>query len=308
MRTYAGKVILVVLLTALGAGLAFWGCSKKNPTAPTVPKLYIWSLPDSATLDLDGLVQTAKTPLTIQTISAGQHVVKCTYGRFSGVDTVEVHSGRTKPDTSFCQIPGVIYVTSVPDSAGVRFLGRHGAVVTGMTPGLWSSALSDTYQVVCSLSTTGYFKVVDTLRIWADSTARCYILPPTADSVVVWGHTASGWQRGGPFRTPDSIVVEYYLSRPTPLANLPFHCDLYWSNQLADTVTFFLGLNQTYVGVLMTGSFPGGSYALVSYWPMTPHALYLPVPNWSVTTYLLGEPMEPGRVRLQPQLFHRRRL
>lgn len=181
MKSVCGKMALTVLLLAVGSAMVFWGCSKKSPTGstPTGGRLYIWSLPDSATVYLDGTMQSAKTPLTLQNVSFAQHVIRCVRGNYAAVDTVVVHSGRTIPDTAFCWIPGVVNITSDPPNGNVRFRGWLGTVGGGSV-GAWS-APSDTYQVTCSLSTAVRFKAVDTIRIWADSTARHYVLPPVGE-------------------------------------------------------------------------------------------------------------------------------
>ncbi len=303
MKSVCGKMALTVLLVALGSAMVFWGCSKKSPTGstPTGGRLYIWSLPDSATVYLDGNMQSAKTPLTLQNVSFAQHVIRCVRGNYAAVDTVVVHSGRTIPDTAFCWIPGIIYVTSVPTSAGILFLGYNGMTAYGTTPALWAPAPSDTYVVRCSLSTAGYFKAVDTFRIWADSTAKNYILPPCADSTIVWARdSATGnWQRGGPFNKVDIIEVDYYLAHNPPVY-LPLWIQLFFNNNpvLNDTFTIPDTMTQVPIGLTYGGyCFPPGTYSQPTRWVVTPHGFLLSNPGWTISSDFLGGPFEPNRIR-----------
>lgn len=306
MRSSPRRPIPKLLMLALGIYLMFFGCSKKSPTAPNHPRLFIWSLPDSASIMLDGSLQSGKTPLTIKSISPGQHLVQCTYSGLWGVDTVEVHSGRSLPDTALCLIQGFLNVTSAPESAEVQLHGRHGVAASGKTPMLWSPAFSDTYEVVCNHPTGGYFAAVDTMRIWADSTYRNYVLPPKVDSTIVWGHTSSGWERGGPFHSPDEIVVESYLSQPTPVADLPIHYNLLRDGYLVDTVTFLVPKDVMILGVGMMNP-PVGFYSLRPSWLVVPHAFSLPNSSWLVLADLPGAKTGPLKLSFKSHPFHWRR-
>jgi hypothetical protein len=298
---------LTVLLLAVGSALVFWGCSKKSPTGSNTSggKLYIASYPDSATVTLDGATQSGRTPLTLQNVSAAQHVVKCTKGNFSAVDTVVVHTGRTTPDTAFCWIPGYIYVTSAPSPADILFLGYNGMTASGTTPALWYPAPSDTYVVRCSLSTAGYFKAVDTFRIWADSTAKNYILPPRADSFFVRVHTTSGWQRGTSFQNMDTFEVWTYFSQTIPVDSINLSFQLVLNGNPVGSGNFWI-LN-TYPGVIISWNnggnrFPLGNYSHPENWQVTPHSFLLANPAWYVANGFLGSPAERGsfRVTLSP--------
>jgi len=310
MKTVVGRMALIVLVVTLGSALVFWGCGKKSTTSPTVSgRLYIWSLPDSATVTLDGTQQSGKTPLVLQNVSFAKHIVVATKGNFSAVDTVVVHSGRSTPDTAFCWIPGKVNITSNPANAFVHFVGRHSPLDTVVSTGLWI-VQSDTFSVSCSTSTAGYFKAVDTFRIWADSTAKNYILPPTADSTAVWGRdSATGnWQREGPFNKVDLIEVDFFLVHKPPVA-LPAWIQLVYNSSpvfndtvtIPDTMTAF-GFVLTYGG---TKCFPPGTYSLPTKWVVTPHNFLLASPGWTVNTYLLGMPLEPGRIRASIRPFTR---
>ena len=301
MKTVVGRMVLVVLVAVLGSAMVFWGCSKKSPTGSNTSggKLYIASYPDSATVILDGATQSGRTPLTLQNVSAAQHVVICTRGNFSAVDTVVVHTGRTTPDTAFCWIPGKVVITSQPTSGLVRFKGWLG-MTGGGSVGVWS-APSDTYQVTCSTSTAGYFKAIDTFRIWADSTAKNYILPPCADSTIVWARdSATGnWQRGGPFNKVDIIEVDYYLAHDPPVY-LPLWIQLVFNNNPVLNDTFTIPDTMTLVPIGLTYGgycFPPGTYSQPTRWVVTPHGFLLSNPSWTISSDFLGGLFEPGRIR-----------
>jgi len=306
MKTVVGRMVLVVLLVVLGSALVFWGCSKKSPTASTTSggKLYIASYPDSATVTLDGAQQTGKTPLTLQNVSAAQHVVICTKGNFSAVDTVVVHTGRTTPDTAFCWIPGKVAITSQPTNGFVRF--QYDTTTIGGGPtGYVYRLLSDTYQVTCSTSTAGYFKAVDTFRIWADSTAKNYVLPPMADSSFVRVHTTSGWQRGTSFQNMDSFQVWTYFSQTIPVDSIILSFQLVLEGNQVGSGNFWIP--NTYPGVIITwhnggNRFPLGNYSHPENWQVTPHSFLLANPAWYVANGFLGSPAERGsfRVTLSP--------
>ena len=303
MKSVCGKMALTVLLLAVGSAMVFWGCSKKSPTGSNTSggKLYIASYPDSATVTLDGATQSGRTPLTLQNVSAAQHVVICTKGNFSAVDTVVVHTGRTTPDTASCWIPGKVAITSQPTNGFVRF--QYGSTTIGGGPtGYVYWVLSDTYQVTCSTSTAGYFKAVDTFRIWADSTAKNYILPPCADSTIVWARdSATGnWQRGGPFSKVDIIEVDYYLAHNPPVNNVPLWIQLVFNNNPVLNDTFTIPDTMTLVPIGLTYGgycFPPGTYSQPTRWVVTPHDFLLSNPGWTVSSDFLGGPFEPGRIR-----------
>ena len=306
MKSVCGKMALTVLLLAVGSALVFWGCSKKSPTGSNTSggKLYIASYPDSASVTLDGVSQNGKTPLTLQNVSAAQHVVICTKGNFSALDTVVVHTGRTTPDTAFCWIPGKVAITSQPTNGFVRF--QYDTTTIGGGPtGYVYSVLSDTYQVTCSTSTAGNFKAKDTFRIWADSTAKNYILPPKADSFFVRVHTTSGWQRGTSFQDMDTFQVWTYFSQTIPVDSINLSCQLVLNGNPVGSGNFWIP--NTYPGLIISWNnggnrFPLGNYSHPENWQVTPHSFLLANPAWYVANGFLGSPAERGsfRVTLSP--------
>jgi len=313
MKTVVGRMVLVVLLVVLGSALVFWGCSKKSPTASTTSggKLYIASYPDSATVTLDGAQQTGKTPLTLQNVSAAQHVVICTKGNFSAVDTVVVHTGRPTPDTAFCWIPGKVAITSQPTNGFVRF--QYDTTTIGGGPtGYVYRLLSDTYQVTCSTSTAGYFKAVDTFRIWADSTAKNYVLPPMADSTVVYARDSTDttiWYRNGPFNKVDIVEVAIFFAHNPPV-DILLKYQIYIEGNLAGSGSGIVPSTWPMVVISWTAGghcLPFGNYTHPSSWGVMPHDFPLSNPSWRINS-ILGVPAEPGRLRatIRPIVSHRR--
>lgn len=301
MKSMTSRVALIVLVVALGSALVFWGCGKKSTTSPTVSggKLFIWSLPDSASVTLDGASQSGRTPLTLQNVSAAQHVVRCTKGNFYAVDTVVVHSGRSTPDTAFCWIPGKVNITSNPANAFVHFVGRHSPIDTVVSTGLWI-VHSDTFAVSCSTSTAGYFKAVDTFRIWADSTAKNYVLPPMASQTQVWYHPIGGaWQQGTSFGNVDSVRAEIYLADSIGANGIIVQIQLKYNGSIVATVSDTLNYTRGFyvIWYSTSGRLPVGSYSQPTTWLVSPHDFLLAEPAWSVTSYFLGGPVGRGYFR-----------
>jgi hypothetical protein len=301
MRTYAGKAILVALILALGIGMAFWGCSKKSTTAPTPTggRLFIWSLPDSAAVSIDGVIQTGMTPITFQNVSFAQHIIRCTKGNYAAVDTVVVHTGRSTPDTAFCWIPGVVNITSDPPDGYVNFHGWLG-MTGGGSVGVWS-APSDTYQVTCSLSVAGRFKAVDTVRIWADSTVKHYVLPPLCSGTEVWYHPRGGtWQQGTSFGNVDSVATNIFLADSIGTNGVWVQIQLKFNGapQFSDSfmIVYTRGFSITWYK--SNGSnLDVGAYSQPTTWLVSPHNFLLAEPAWTVTSDFLGRSGNRGLIR-----------
>jgi hypothetical protein len=300
MRTFAGKAILVVLIVALGAGLGLWGCSKKSTIGPTTAgRLFIWSLPDSAVVSIDGVTQSGMTPITFQNVSFAQHIIRCTRGNYAAVDTVVVHSGRSTPDTAFCWIPGKVNITSDPANAFVYFIGRKGWTGGGAV-GVWTAS-SDTYAMTCSLSTVGHFKAVDTFRIWADSTNKHYVLPPLCSGTEVWYHPRGGtWQQGTSFGNVDSVATNIFLTDSIGSNGVKVQIQLKFNGAPQYTDSFMIVYSR---GFSITWYRSDGNnldvsaYSQPTTWLVSPHNFFMAEPAWTVTSDFLGGSGNRGLIR-----------
>ncbi len=147
-------------------------------TAPTRGNISFSSTPSGADIYLDGTLQTAKTPATITSISAGNHsyTLKLT-GYNDATGTVTVTAGQTVAvSVTFVPSTGSISFSSIPSGADIYL---DSVLQSAKTPTTITGVSTGSYGYILRL--LGYNDVSGTVTVTAGQTAAVSVtLTPVA--------------------------------------------------------------------------------------------------------------------------------
>jgi len=111
---------------------------------PTVGSIYVTSDPSEASISLDGIYK-GKTPITIDKVKEGSHIIKITKNRYEDYNVlVTVTAGETETvNANLVKQPGAIYVSSDPSEASISL----DKVYKGRTPMTISKVSAGSHEI-----------------------------------------------------------------------------------------------------------------------------------------------------------------